>query len=346
MLYNDDCLVVMKNLIEKNTQVDSIVTDPPYHLTNANDENKGFMGKQWDGGNIAFSTETWELAYKLLKPGGHLIAFSASRTYHHMALAIENAGFEIRDQLMWLYSSGFPKGHNISKGLKKNNATIDQIESWEGWNTVLKPAHEPIVLARKPFDETVSQNVLKHGTGGLNVSECSVGDEKRYNPSASSNKIYGQFEGSEKEGRETTGRYPSNVIHDDSEEVNDAFRKYAGFDENPIKFFYGAKASESERKHGLANVDNTHPTVKPQDLMCYLCRLVTPKNGTVFDPFMGSGSTGVAAKTEEFNFIGVELELEYFEIAKKRMELPYVKTKKSKATPIDEKNNFDDLFTF
>lgn len=119
MLYNDDCLVVMKNLIEKNTQVDSIVTDPPYHLTNANDENKGFMGKQWDGGNIAFSTETWELAYELLKPGGHLIAFSASRTYHHMAVAIENAGFEIRDQLMWLYSSGFPKGHNISKGLEK-----------------------------------------------------------------------------------------------------------------------------------------------------------------------------------------------------------------------------------
>jgi len=243
MLYNDDCLVAMKKLIEENTQVDSIVTDPPYHLTNTNDENKGFMGKQWDGGDIAFNVETWKLAYDLLKHGGHLIAFSASRTYHHMVVAIENAGFEIRDQLMWLYSSGFPKGHNISKGLEKTGATPVDIETWEGWNTVLKPAHEPIVLARKPLepDSTIAQNVLKHDTGGLNIADCSVGDEKRFNPSASSNKIYGQFEGSEKDGRDSTGRYPTNVIHDGSDDVNDAFQKYAQSGENPIRFFMGLK---------------------------------------------------------------------------------------------------------
>ena len=237
MLLNDDCLVAMQKLIDDGAQVDSIVTDPPYHLQSIVDRfgkedsapaqhgtdgafaraSKGFMGQEWDGGDIAFRQETWELALKLLKPGGHLLAFSASRNYHRMAVAIEDAGFEIRDQLMWLYGSGFPKSHNIGKGVdkklgnkrevvktiergdvqtaidkgvgytadpaNKNNKavfgygteTVTKGHSeWEGWGTALKPAHEPIVMARKPIEGSIVDNVLKHGTGGINIDGCRV----------------------------------------------------------------------------------------------------------------------------------------------------------------------------
>jgi len=389
MLLNEDCLEAMQKLIDDGVQVDSIVTDPPYHLQSIVDRFKntspdddtytsekvrnrsdgysrlvatGFMGQEWDGGDIAFCKETWELALKLMKPGGHLLAFSASRNYHRMAVAVEDAGFEIRDQIMWLYGSGFPKSLNVSKAIDKSagatptivkegdtvrrirpgadqnkdgtweklkdrtythtitKGTTPEAQEGEGWHTALKPAHEPIVLARKPLEGTVAENVLKHGTGGINIDGCRV------------------------EG----ARFPANVMHDGSEEIVSGFpntgqgdgkpysyagREYDNKDTSMFngdkpqapsnyndmgsaaRFFYCPKISKSERGD-----DNTHPTVKPQELMKYLCRLVTPKGGTVLDPFMGSGSTGMACKDEGFEFIGIEREKEYFEIAEKRIQ--------------------------
>jgi len=278
LLLNGDCLEEMQKLIDDGTQVDSVVTDPPYHLTSITERfgkegsapaqygtdgafaraSKGFMGKEWDGGDIAFRKETWELALKLLKPGGHLLAFSGSRTYHRMAVAIEDAGFEIRDQIMWLYGSGFPKSHNLG----------------DGWGTALKPAHEPIVMARKSIEGTNKNNREKYETGGINIDDCRCKDN----------------------------RYPANVMHD-------------GLQEDWARYFYCPKTSKAERGEL-----NTHPTVKPKKLMQYLCRLVTPKNGTVLDLFMGSGSTGIAAKDEGFDFIGIEKDKEYFEIAGARIK--------------------------
>ena len=314
MLLNDDCLKAMQKLIDDGVQVDSIVTDPPYHLQSIVDRfgkegsapaqhgtdgafaraSKGFMGQEWDGGDIAFRQETWELALKLLKPGGHLLAFSASRNYHRMAVAVEDAGFEIRDQLMWLYGSGFPKSHNLG----------------DGWGTALKPAHEPIVMARKFIEGTNKNNREKYGTGGINIDGCRVGlsegDDPRlggkgtWKTDKMAKNVYGDYEGREN-GSSELGRFPANVMHD-------------GLEEEWARFFYCPKVSKSER-----GKDNTHPTVKPQELMKYLCRLVTPKDGTVLDPFMGSGSTGMAAKDEGFEFIGIEREKEYFEIAEKRI---------------------------
>ena len=374
MIINGDCLEEMQKLIDDGVQVDSIVTDPPYHLTSIVERfgkegsapaqegtdgafaraSKGFMGKEWDGGDIAFRKETWELAYKLLKPGGHLLAFSASKNYHRMAVAIEDAGFEIRDQLMWIYGSGFPKSHNIGKGVdkklgnkrevvktiergdvqtaidkgvgytadpaNKNNKavfgygteTVTKGNSeWEGWGTALKPAHEPIVMARKSIEGTIVDNVLKYGTGGINIDGCRVGlsegDDPRlggkgtWKTDKMAKDVYvGGYAGVET-GSSELGRFPANVMHD-------------GLKEDWARYFYCPKVSKCERGE-----DNTHPTVKPQELMKYLCRLVTPKNGTVLDPFMGSGSTGMAAKDEGFEFIGIEREKEYFEIAEKRI---------------------------
>jgi len=347
LLLNGDCIEEMQKMIDEGVQVDSVVTDPPYEL--------GFMGKSWDSTGIAFQKETWELAYQLLKPGGHLLAFSSSRTYHRMAVAIEDSGFDIRDQMMWLYGSGFPKSHNIGKAVdaklgnerevvgtkscgyqvsisktrkeqgyrpNETNATTEVVvdrgnTEHEGWGTALKPAHEPIVMARKPLSEkSIADNILKHGTGGINI------------------------DGSRVEG----GRFPANVMHDGSEEVVSGFphtksgtlspdmnikestgwsggskadrvkNTFIGNEGSAARFFYCPKVSKSERGE-----DNTHPTVKPQELMKYLCRLVTPKGGTLLDPFMGSGSTGMAAKDEGFKFIGIEREKEYFEIAEKRI---------------------------
>ena len=303
LLLNGDCIEEMQKMIDEGVQVDSVVTDPPYEL--------GFMGKSWDSTGIAFQKETWELAYKLLKPGGHLLAFSASRNYHRMAVAIEDVGFEIRDQMMWLYGSGFPKSLNIGKGVDKKQGNDREVlgtkitnvgmqgnnfkrgsksgevevtkgnSEWEGWGTALKPAHEPIVMARKPLSEkSIADNVLKHGTGGINIDGCRISLE----------------------GETPRGRFPANVMHD-------------GLQEDWARYFYCPKTSKSERGE-----NNNHPTVKPQKLMKYLCRLVTPKDGTVLDPFMGSGSTGMAAKDEGFDFIGIEKEKEYFEIAERRIK--------------------------
>ena len=312
MLLNEDCLVAMQKLIDDGVQVDSIVTDPPYHLQSIVDRfgkegsapakhgtdgafaraSKGFMGQEWDGGDIAFRKETWKLALKLLKPGGHLLAFSASRNYHRMAVAIEDAGFEIRDQLMWLYGSGFPKSHNLG----------------DGWGTALKPAHEPIVMAKKSIEGTNKNNREKYGTGGINIDGCRVELDGEKPPSGSAKRVYKNNQYTEEkiygDNKTTpeTGRYPANVMHD-------------GLQEDWARYFYCPKVSKSERGEG-----NTHPTVKPQELMKYLCRLVTPKGGTVLDPFMGSGSTGMAAKDEGFEFIGIEREKEYFEVAEKRIK--------------------------
>ena len=328
ILYNSESKHTLSTFVPNI--IDSIVTDPPYHLqsivnrfkntsiedSNTTGENaktganpfargaKGFMGKEWDGGDIAFDPEFWKECFRVLKPGGYLIAFSASRNYHRMACAIEDAGFEIRDQIMWLYGSGFPKSHNQGNG----------------WGTALKPAHEPMVLARKPLSEsTVKSNIELHGTGGINIEDCRV------------------------EG----GRWPANVIHDGSDEVINAFPSansggsvsgqepsevtqdiYGKFAErlpfesygdsgSAARFFYSAKTSTEEKN---AAGDNTHPTVKPISLMEYLIKLVTPKGGTTLDPFMGSGSTGVAAENLGFKFIGIEREKEYYDISLKRIE--------------------------
>ena len=369
-----------------DNSVDSIVTDPPYEL--------GFMGKSWDSSGIAFNVEVWQEALRVLKPGGHLLAFSGSRTYHRMAVAIEDAGFEIRDQIMYVYGSGFPKSHNISKGIdkaagaerevvgqkvrgdvqqakksgstysvadaNKNNkaifgygvedltiASTPEAKQWDGWGTALKPAHEPIVLARKPLIGTVANNVLTYGTGGLNIDGSRVGTDDTRSPSSKSS--FGLINDDSWQAQEVmagsaSGRFPANFIHDGSDKVVDLLGE-------PARFFYCAKASKRDRNEGLEGfekkhraglvgadrtteekldpvserfrtqpVANNHPTVKPTDLMRYLVRLVTQPNGTVLDPFMGSGSTGKACAYEGFNFIGIEQSAEYVEIARARIE--------------------------
>ena len=397
LLLNGDCIEQMQKLIDEGVQVESVVTDPPYEL--------GFMGKSWDASGIAFDKKTWELAFQLLKPGGYLLAFSASRNYHRMAVAVEDAGFEIRDQIMWIYGSGFPKSLNIGMGVDKkqgnervtvgertrnvkpfdddngwnsNNTTGNHIytkgnSEWEGWGTALKPAHEPIVMARKPLEGTVVDNVLEHGVGGINIDECRVGKEILEEQIAGRSNKIGTFERKDMITPKREGRYPANVMHDGSDVVNDIFPNSKGSSGNgnakvgetskgaiPLRrgeaplyndegsasrYFYCPKTAKSERNQGLVEFDdkqyshdgrkksienpyqrnksiskNSHPTVKPVELMKYLCRLVTPKGGTVLDPFMGSGSTGMAAKDEGFDFIGIEKEKEYFEISEQRIK--------------------------
>ena len=397
LLLNGDCIEQMQKLIDEGVQVESVVTDPPYEL--------GFMGKSWDASGIAFDKKTWELAFQLLKPGGYLLAFSASRNYHRMAVAVEDAGFEIRDQIMWIYGSGFPKSLNIGMGVDKkqgnervtvgertrnvkpfdddngwnsNNTTGNHIytkgnSEWEGWGTALKPAHEPIVMARKPLEGTVVDNVLEHGVGGINIDGCRVGKEILEEQIAGRSNKIGTFERKDMITPKREGRYPANVMHDGSDVVQDIFPNSKGSSGNgnakvgetskgaiPLRrgeaplyndegsasrYFYCPKTSKSERNQGLIEFDdkqyshdgrkksienpyqrnksiskNSHPTVKPVELMKYLCRLVTPKGGTVLDPFMGSGSTGMAAKDEGFDFIGIEREKEYFEISEQRIK--------------------------
>ena len=303
MLINGDCIEEMKTLISDGVQVDSVVCDPPYEI--------GFMGKGWDSTGIAFQKETWELAFQLLKPGGHLLAFSGSRTYHRMAVAVEDAGFEIRDQIMWLFGSGFPKSLNIGKSVDKKLGNKREVvgkgnSEWEGWGTALKPAHEPVVMARKPVSEkTVAENVLKHGTGGINIDGCRVETEEVLDYGTGKKSNVGFKTSPQNNNRpvyDGKGRFPANLIHD-------------GLEEDWARFFYCPKVSKSER-----GVNNNHPTVKPIKLMEYLCRLVTPKGGIVLDPFMGSGTTIIAAKNGGFKYIGIEKEKEYFEIANSRID--------------------------
>jgi site-specific DNA-methyltransferase (adenine-specific) len=365
---------------------DSIVTDPPYGID--------FLGKSWDANTGAL--ETYQECLRVLKPGGHILAFSAARTYHHLAITLEQAGFEIRDQIMWLYSSGFPKSQDIGKSIergekkRKDNAlgikrskiesgpktncpkcnktlngtnqnTCEELQcdlrdalapadnDWAGWGTALKPAHEPIALARKPIKGSIRDNVVKYGTGALNIDATRIQGltEKELNwtpqrQQAGDNTEIGTFGASGLIGKEISmfndqGRFPSNVIG----EIADDYQKY----------FYCPKVSRRERhigheapeaydrrtergENGSAGIQglqklngekkteggNNHPTVKPIELMKYLIKLVTPKGGRVLDPFNGSGSTGCAAVELGCEYVGIELDPAYVEIATKRIE--------------------------
>jgi len=369
-LHHGDCLEVLRSM--PDCSVDSIVTDPPYGLS--------FMGKKWD--YDVPSVDVWVECLRVLKPGGHLLAFAGTRTQHRMAVRIEDAGFEIRDMIAWVYGSGFPKSLDVSKAIDKaagaerevvsNNPTFRKMQEnasnynlqrnefitapatpeakqWQGWGTALKPALEPITVARKPLIGTVAENVLQHGTGAINVDGGRVGmaanDTKgEFGPRKqgigenNTNGIYG-VGFARQDADETKGRWPANFIHDGSDEVLGLFPQskstggtnpsnpnviygkrdsltYFNYGDSgsAARFFYCAKASKADRG------ENHHPTVKPTDLMRYLCRLVTPPNGIVLDPFNGSGSTGCAAVLEGFQYIGIEREAEYIAISEKRIE--------------------------
>jgi len=332
-LINGDSMEVLKTL--EADSIDSVISDPPYGLSQistqvfnecmlkwcTNDReyipaSKGFMGKAWD--SFVPPPALFDEVFRVLKPGGHALIFAGSRTQDLMGLSLRLAGFEIRDCIQWLYGSGFPKSLNIGKAIDKIQGnerevigkgksgstaiwnTDGNMGSWnitkgsseyEGYGTALKPAYEPIILTRKPFEGSVAQNVLDYGTGGLNIDGCRIEtndeiDLRTYRPKID--------------------RYPSNVIFDESNRAEWS------------RYFYTAKTSTEERHKGIER--NIHPTVKPIDLMKYLCRLITPPAGVVLDPFMGSGSTGIAALKEGFDFIGIEREAEYFEIAQKRID--------------------------
>ncbi len=363
--------------------IDSIVSDPPYGLS--------FMGKGWDHG--VPSVEFWVEALRVAKPGAHLLAFGGTRTQHRLTCAIEDAGWEVRDCIMWVYGSGFPKSLNVGKAIDKmagaervnrldprwaarypngpggnNNPTsigshgrgsstlkrneiltsdpaTDAAKQWDGWGTALKPAYEPIIVARKSCIGTIAENVLTHGTGAINVDGCRVEAEKATGWSGDGSKLYeGGLSRDGGEARLTTsGRFPANFIHDGSDEVmaefpnvkggtwcrTDGARHFnndgkitnhtmSGVDStigSAARFFYCAKASKQDRDDG-----NTHPTVKPTALMRYLCKLVTQPNGIILDPFMGSGSTGKAAMLEGFRFVGIDITPEYIDIARARIE--------------------------
>jgi site-specific DNA-methyltransferase (adenine-specific) len=302
------------------------------------------MGKRWDASGIAYDTTLWAECLRVLKPGGHLIAFGGTRTYHRMTVAIEDAGFEIRDSILWLYATGFPKSHNLDG-------------DWKGWGTALKPAHEPAVLARKPLTGTVADNVLTWGTGALNIDGSRVGSSGGTQwVSDGAKGDDGQFGGGIKDGKIASinaGRWPANVILDEhAAEALDAqsghsvskatprhngeFKSFSkgknyahtahGHDDSggASRFFYIAKASRAEREAGLdapaGERANHHPTVKPITLMRHLVRLVTPKGGVVLDPFMGSGSTGCAAILEGMRFVGIDITAEYVDIAERRIQ--------------------------
>ena len=398
-LLKGNCLETLKTL--EDNSIDSIVTDPPYEL--------GFMGKSWDASGIAYNVELWKQALRVLKPGGHLLAFSGSRTYHRMAVAIEDAGFEIRDQIMWIYGSGFPKSLDVSKaidrqaGAERPDRTVEtggksgshenptrhvtnagspatpEAQQWQGWGTALKPAHEPIVVARKPLIGTVANNVLTYGTGALNIDGSRVGtgtgETKTVQYPDIRGNNYNNAIGTVEYTVTDQGRWPANVIHDGSEEVlagfpnakggaypakrgqavNTSFAsgqeteggyRAMGDDGSAARFFYCAKASKAERNAGLDGLperresdrvkddgaggdnprnrtnearQNFHPTVKPLALMRYLIKLVTPPNGLVLDPFLGSGSTAVAAILEGFNWVGCEMTEDYWPIIEARV---------------------------
>jgi len=343
-LINADCLDAMREMPEAS--IDAVVTDPPYGWE--------FMGhREWDHG--VPGVEFWTEALRVAKPGAHLVAFGGPRTFHRLACAIEDAGWEVRDCLSWLYGSGFPKSLDVSKaidkaagakrevvglnqhaakrtgagktgvldtrgpglgGIESSQVTApatDAARTWQGWGTALKPAWEPIILARKPLIGTVSANVLAHGTGALNIDGCRVEGPPSVGGSISGSSALGQGSGWNAHENRTTqidrsmaaGRWPANVALD--EEAAEMLGE-------PSRFFYTAKASRKERGEG-----NTHPTVKPLALMRWLCRLVCPPGGTILDPFAGSGTTLLAAGMEGLGAVGIERDPTYFAIAKKRL---------------------------
>ena len=337
-LKHADCRTAMQDM--DAASVDSIVTDPPYGLS--------FMGKEWDHG--VPGQVFWDAALRVAKPGAHLLAFGGTRTYHRLVCAIEDAGWEIRDTIAWVYGTGFPKSLDVSKAIDKaagaerevvgkrtdgryaygfsektkwhaqdgfgngDKGTITapatpEAEQWDGWGTALKPALEPICVARKPFSGTVAENVLEHGTGALNVDGCRIaGIKPQVTQGVNSNATsFNVAKDRRTSGDPNEGRFPTNLIHDGSDEATEGMGEAA-------RFFYCAKASKADR-----GSFNDHPTVKPTDLMRYLCRLVTPPGGLVLDPFMGSGSTGKAAVQEGFRFVGIEKDAHSIDIARRRI---------------------------
>ena len=379
-LHCGDCREVMARMDAES--VDAVVSDPPYGLS--------FMGKEWDHG--VPGEPFWAEALRVAKPGAHLVAFGGSRTFHRLVCAVEDAGWEIRDVLMWLYGSGFPKSLDVSKAIDKEagvrfdaspasgvgfmgpgdagtgvrgynpthnrltraGESTDAARQWSGWGTALKPAYEPIILARKPLRGTVARNVQTYGTGAINVDGCRVDAERcpamtRTTTVVAANAMAGATTGATSTGELTTlGRWPANILLDEAAaEVLDA---QSGESVTPSaatrgarrggqsgmaslgaqvgvacygdrggasRFFYTSKASGRDR--GRDEHGNDHPTVKPTDLMRWLCRLVTPPGGLILDPFMGSGSTGVAAITEGFRFLGVDIERHHVDIAERRL---------------------------
>ena len=419
----------MLDVIDKES-IDSIVCDPPYELN--------FMSKGWDNAGVSFQPDTWRKCYEALKPGGYLLAFGGSRTFHRIACAIEDAGFEIRDTIMWLYGAGFPKSMNIGLAIDKKNGIKSKIigkgksgtssrayqseetttagnyeikqaqNKWQGWGTALKPSFEPIIVARKPFKGSLVDNIIEYGVGGINIDECRIGLNGEKAPKGSGNicnsgieQKWG-FKGNGGNETSNLGRFPANTIltydETDFDEVCSGFPQskgcskidysnvkkkniyggnsfqnsktqysgvFQGYNDNgsASRYFYCAKASKKDRDEGLDEFEikgakellnreensdgaswngkyssgnayagsgapkkNTHPTVKPTTLMQYLVRLVTPNNGTVLDPFNGSGSTGKAVmyenkeRNKNYKYIGIELTEEYLPIAKARIE--------------------------
>lgn len=416
-LYHGDALKVLADLADNS--IDAIVTDPPYGL--------GFMGKSWDTpsmlGQMATGREQrgayayggthsrgysehdgyqfqewateWALeALRILKPGGHLLSFGGTRTWHRLAVAVEDAGFEIRDSIAWLYGSGFPKSHNIGKAIDKRlgverpvlgtipaghgplkrghtetsgggfigderspeleitASASPEAKQWEGWGTALKPAHEPIVVGRKPLEGTVAENVLAYGTGGLNIAETRIGTEARINlaaankPGGASRNLSANGMPADVEAREAIGRWPANVLLDEhtaeildeqsgtlntggGDRRSNSREVYGpGFNGEPparvydanaggaSRFFYVAKAASHERPE-VAGIK--HPTVKPLALMQWLIRLVTAEGDLVLDPFAGSGTTLEAALLEGRHAIGIELTADYLPLIEERL---------------------------
>lgn len=378
-----DCLEKLKEL--EDNSIDSVVTDPPYGLSKEPDISEvlskwlageeydhghgGFMGKSWD--SFVPHPDIWREVFRVLKPGGHALVFAGTRTQDLMTISLRLAGFEVRDVIEWIYFSGFPKSHNVSKafdrragaerkslgkakgavnpsGYKHENGAqsggafkdeyvitapeTDLARKWDGWGTSLKPSHEPIIVVRKPLIDgdtgrklTVADCVEKYGTGAINIDGSRIGDSGARNNGSkpredgyAKNDIYGKYRPMERVDY-GKGRFPANCITLDSDEF---YSKY--FNVSPPEL--SKKASKSDRNSDWQGEEimfnrNTHPTVKPIDLMAWLVRLVTPPNGTVLDPFAGSGSTLVAAKREGFGFIGIEREPEYVEIIEARTEV-------------------------
>ena len=413
-----DCLTVLPQLAAEGVRAHAVVCDPPYHLTSIVKRfgaagaapatvgatgayaraSAGFMGQQWDGGDVAFRPETWAAVMACMRPGAHLVAFGGTRTWHRMAVAIEDAGFEIRDSLAWLYGCGFPKSHDVSKGIDAtilhggsnsrsmkrtnedrpgagrvtaslpNNGVMSEdrrthvvrdepatpeAAAWAGWGTALKPAYEPIIVARKPLVGTVAANVLEFGTGALNIDACRIDSGGTHGSARSAGtgagrqtanvngSAYGNGLGGVVAPPHPSGRWPANVIHDGSAEVEAAFAVYGeskpklgrsgikggenacfmsrgdGSNADRIgtwpadtggtasRFFYSAKADATDR------AGSKHPTVKPTDLMRWLVQLTCPPGGLVLDPFAGTGSTGLAADQLGIDAILVERDPTY-----------------------------------
>jgi site-specific DNA-methyltransferase (adenine-specific) len=305
-VYQGDCLLEMQNFASNS--IDAIITDPPYGIS--------FMCNKWD--YDVPSQDIWEECLRVLKPGGHLLSFSGTKTQHRMAVRIEDAGFEIRDMLIWLYGSGFPKGVNLGKSIDK---ILDDKGEWEGSASCLKPALEPITLARKPLlYHTITENIVRWGTGALNIDDVRFGDVDNVKIDNSKQKRREHASSYYLNPKDTwipndLGRYPSNVMHDESDEVLSIFPNI-----EISRYFYSTKSVKSERNLGLDSIlSNKHPTVKPLKLMEHLVKMISKKGDTVLDPFAGSGSTGIACLFTNRNYVLIEKNPEYCTLIRERL---------------------------